>query len=299
MKLRHLACVALFVCDAASAQTLIQVPPGGKLEMVKPSKTDPQIQRYDDPHFVITSGKVAADAPLFVFMPGTHGKPAYVTTILAAAAAEGNRSIGLSYDDTPAVVATCRDDPDPKCAEDFRAERIFGGDPSKTIDNTDAESVQNRLAKLLQFLDARHPDAGWDGYLDHGQPRWERVIVSGISQGAGMAAYIGKKKRVDRVVLFSGPWDFYAKGKKAVLSPWLAAGSATPAERWYAAYHRREPAAVLITHSLRLLKVPSDHIRELDADPASGSKDPLAFHGDAIRNPAYAEDWKFLFGKAG
>jgi hypothetical protein len=298
MSLRRFVFVALLSFAAgAHAQRLIEVPPGGHLEMVKPSHTDRAIRRYDEPHFVIVGPHLSADAPLFVFMPGTHGKPANVTTILSIAAQRGYRAIGLSYDDTPAVIETCMDDPDPDCAEDFRAERVFGGDASKTIDNTDAESVQNRLAKLLEDLQAQHPDAGWDRYLNGHDPRWERVIVSGISQGAGMAAYIGKQKRVDRVVLFSGPWDFYGK-KKRRLSPWLAGKSATPPDRWYAAYHQREAAAPLIAQSLSLLKVPADHICTFDAAPASGKKDPLAYHGDGIRNPAYASDWKFLLGSA-
>jgi hypothetical protein len=63
-----------------------------------------------------------------------------------------------------------------------------------------------------------------------------------------MAAYIAQRTTVARGVLFSSPWDSY--GPRRTLAPWVTRGvGATPADRWYGAYHRREATAELIARS--------------------------------------------------
>ncbi len=88
-----------------------------------------------------------------------------------------------------------------------------------------------RLVKLLQYLDVQHPDEHWGDYLIGGEPNWSRIVISGHSQGAGMAAYIAKRKAVARVVLFSSPWDYVKSSRQP--APWLSETSATPPERWF------------------------------------------------------------------
>ena len=53
-----------------------------------------------------------------------------------------------------------------------------------------AESIVARLVAALRALDRQAPREGWGAYLDGDQPRWDRILVSGLSQGAGMAAFI-------------------------------------------------------------------------------------------------------------
>jgi hypothetical protein len=187
---------------------------------------------------------LSTHAPLAVFMPGTGGKPANTARLLHVVASQGYRVIGLEYDDEPAVVEVCPRSPFPRCSEDFRQRRIFGEGPVAFADNPPAESIVNRLVKLLQYLGQQYPGDGWEGYLSNGAPDWSQIVVSGLSQGAGMAAYIAKREPVARVVLFSSPWDF--QGRDRTLAPWLAEPSATPPERWFAEYHEHEDTAALI-----------------------------------------------------
>lgn len=74
------------------------------------------------------------------------------------------------------------------------------------MSNPLAESAVSRLTAVIRYLDRRHPKLGWAGHLTPGdRPLWPRIVVSGLSQGAGMAAFIAKRFPVNRVVLFSSP----------------------------------------------------------------------------------------------
>jgi hypothetical protein len=84
----------------------------------------------------------------------------------------------------------------------------------------------------LAHLDAAQSSYGWDAYLAGDVPRWERIIVSGHSQGAGHAAFISTQRRVARVVMFGGGPDRSA----GQLASWVAPG-ATPGSRYFGFVH--------------------------------------------------------------
>jgi predicted esterase len=278
--------------------------PGRVIECIKPSATDPAIRRFDAEHYVLFNTETRPDAELLVFLPGTGGEPPGPLALLRAAADAGYRVISLAYNDTPAVAVYCPRQPDPACSERFRRMRVYGdGTVDRSIDNTRAESIVNRLVKLLQYLDAREPQRKWGGYLDNGALNFSRIVFAGQSQGAGMAAFIAKAHAVARVILFSSPWDFtVSNGSVRSLAPWISKPPmATPPARWYGAYHQRENTADLIAKAYAALRIPPDHIRvfSLDLPPqrqqgAGGNP----FHSEGIRNPAYAADRTFLLGRS-
>jgi hypothetical protein len=120
-----------------------------------------------------------------------------------------------------------------------------------------------------------------------------------------MAAYIAKKTTVARVVLFSSPWDFYGRFRE--LAPWIAGGSgATPVDRWFAAYHEKEPTADLIVRAYRALRIPAGQIRKFTLEPAMAPGGRTPYHPSGVANaatprlpdgtPAYIGDWRFLLG---
>jgi hypothetical protein len=271
---------------------------------VTPRETDPAIGRFNNPHYVVFDPRVAP-ADLLLFMPGSGGNPANVSGFLNVAALQGYRAVSLSYNDLPAVVALCPRDPDPACSAKVRQKRIFGDDVTRTIDDKPAESIVNRLVKLLVTLDRDHPSEGWSQYLADGAPKWERIAVTGHSQGAGMAAYIAQRRRVARVVLFSSPWDFFGRSRQ--LAPWILTGpGVTPADSWFGAYHRKENTADLIARAYRALKIPERNIRVFTLEPSRVvGENP--YHLSMVGNgttprkddaPAYADDWRFLIGTA-
>jgi hypothetical protein len=271
---------------------------------VLPQDTDPAIGRFNTPHYVVFDRTSASSAGLLLFMTGTGASPPSVSDFLGLAAAQGYRAVSLAYNDVPAIVGVCAQDPDLGCSAKVRAKRIFGDDLTRQVDDTPAESIVNRLVKLLATLDRDHPSEGWGDYLDRGAPRWERIAVGGHSQGAGMAAFIAQKKRVARVILFSSPWDFY--GRERQLAPWILTGSgATPADAWFGSYHRKENTAALIARAYKALGIPEKHIRVLTSEPSRAVGDN-PYHLSVVANgttprdgsgsPSYADDWRFLLG---
>lgn len=267
------------------------------VQEIRPSDADPSISRFDEPNYVVFEDDVAPAAPLVVFMPGTDGRPANASRLLGVVAHLGYRVIGLEYNDDPAVVQVCPQNASPECSGNFRQRRIFGGEVKSVVENTQSETIVNRLVTLLQYLDAHDAAAGWGRYLEDGAPRWSQIVVSGLSQGAGMAAYIAKQKSVARVVLFSSPWDFQRASRR--LAPWLLTPSATAPELWYAEYHRRENTAAMIKQAYQVLGIPPDHIRVFDLDLPAGYKvhSDNPYHGSTIRVPGYEPEWEFLFGR--
>ena len=266
---------------------------------IVPSEIDPAVKDFNDPNVVIFDPAAPPTRPLAIFMSGTRGKPEKATGLLNVIAEQGYRVIGLEYDDVPAVQKICPQNPDPACAEAFRAMRVYGkAATASPVDNPQAEAVVTRLTALLTALDKRYPAEGWGGYLKDGAPDWSRMVVCGLSQGAGMAAFIAKRQPVFRAVLFSSPWDF--TGPDRTPSPWLSQPSATPPERWYAEYHKREKTADAIQKAYAALAIPADHILVFDrdlqsADPPKG-RNP--FHPSTIRDLGYAPQWRQMFGSA-
>lgn len=262
-----------------------------------PSETDPAIRRFNEAHVVILDPVATASAQLVVFMPGTKGRPRNAIDLLRVVAHQGYRAIGLEYDDEPAVVLVCPNNPNETCSEDFRRGRIYGDDAKSVASTPRAETIVNRLVKLLIYLDQRFPDAHWSNYFGNGEPVWSTMVVSGLSQGAGMAAFIAKEKPVARVVLFSSPWDY--SDRTHSLAPWIGAQSVTPPDRWFAEYHAKENTAPQIALAYKLLRIPPDHVLifNLEIPPAmrsTGHGNP--FHGSTIRLLDYEPEWRILFG---
>jgi len=249
----------------------------------------------------------AARAELLVFFPGTLGTPMGGWPFMEAGVNDGYRVIGLQYDNGISVPQMCGKNPDVTCSDRFREKRIFGDGESSEIDDLPAESVVNRLTKLLQYLDAHHHDQGWGQYLHNGEPDWARIAVSGHSQGGGVAAYIAKKEEVARVIDLSGAWDRVEETKE--FAPWVTSKSATPMDRWYGAYHEKESRADAMKVAYAAIGIPPSHIRVLTLPPNPENKmDPKSdvYHVsmvapgvtplDANGNPAYEADWAFMLG---
>jgi hypothetical protein len=285
---------------AALSLALAPLPAAAEDMLVRqivPSQADPGVKAFDDPGIAVSKKALPADAPLAIFLAGTGGKPMNTGRLLEVIAGQGYRALGLAYDDTPAVVQVCPRDPNADCSANFRAMRIYGSGPGAPgVSNPPAEAIVARLVAALRALDHSAPGEGWGGYLDGDQPRWDRIVVSGLSQGAGMAAFIAKQHAVRRVVLFSSPWDFTLPGRK--LAPWIAGPSATPPVRWWAEYNKRELTADLLAQSYQVLNIPADHVLVFDKpmSPELHPSGPNPYHGTTVRDPQYIPQWRELYG---
>lgn len=288
---------ALAMSPAAAQNEACQSNERFVVYCVKPSVTNPRIARFDDPHYVTyLRGTANEERPLLVFMPGTNGKPPGSLPLLRTAAESGYRVISLEYNDDTSIAVFCPAHREVRaCSARFREMRLYGRtslDPS--IDNTRAESIVERLMALLRWLDREHPGENWSRYYDASGIRWDRLALAGQSQGAGMAAFLGKQKVVGRIILFSSPWDFIKRPNgERILAGWLSWPARTPPERWYAGYNRREDTAALLQRAYATLNIPPDHIRvfsEVLPDPRGENP----YHGQGVHNPVYRPDWIFF-----
>jgi hypothetical protein len=103
------------------------------------------------------------------------------------------------------------------------------------VDSTN--SIQNRLLKALQYLHNTYPTRGWGQYFSGNVVLWSKVIVSGHSQGSGMAAMLAKTRATDRCIIFAG-MDWWVAGNRPY--NWMSTAPQTPVDRWYLFAHERD-----------------------------------------------------------
>jgi len=308
---------------AAFASVTIAAP---ELRFVKPQATDPRIRDVDLPnadgharqHVVVVDREAEASSSptLFVFLPGTGGPPTQYLELLGTAAETCGRAIGLVYDSWPSVNGITTGDPDPTLPERIRRERLFGEDlVEQGIDVDKPNSVLHRLEALLEWLADEDPQAGWERFLDErGGVRWDRIVASGHSQGAGHAAYLSKRFPLAGVVMFAGPGDFVQDLGPA---PWLFLPSIVAPARMSGLVHVDDPASAgfFFTQSLLGIEGPveiadgrtADELergrrastRELDhANAHSAVAVDEFLPRDERGVPLYREAWRFMIERA-
>lgn len=211
--------------------------------VIAPKTTDPMITTAFEDHYALVNTSVAPESDLFVFMPGSRGKPADTKLIMQQAASLGFRTIGLMYPNAFPLYSLCSAaNPDPNCHEKVRREIVTGDDASELISVSRADSIESRLVKLLQYLAATYPMEGWGAWLVGGEPNWRRIRLSGWSQGGGHAAFIGKTRELAGAISFSAPQDWDLRLNRP--AAWIGAPGVTPASRHYGFSHMRDATAL-------------------------------------------------------
>jgi hypothetical protein len=210
-----------------------------------PSASEPGIDTFLDPHCVWVNSSQKNDPRLWVFLPSAAAKPADFKLIAREVARLGYHVINLMYPNRDTIVKICNPLPDREnCYEDIRLQTLDGASPPRpqypgqTTQVNLANSVNNRLDKLLQYLAVNYPDEGWKDFEKQGAPEWSRITIAGHSQGGGNAALIGKLHHVARVVMISSPPDGCVD-TACLPARWVANG-ATPSSHYYGLAHQKE-----------------------------------------------------------
>ena len=148
----------------------------------------------------------------------------------------GFHVIGLDYPNWPTVDRACRDFAEAAvdCYLAVRARRLWGGG---SIAEANAGIPQFRA--LLEQLASPGAEntTDWQQYWNSTtfEPEWSKIVVSGHSQGSGMALLIGKKLGpVAGVVMLSGGTDDSGR------APWLVHNpdeDRTPVDRIHGFFH--------------------------------------------------------------
>ncbi len=204
-------------------------------DSVQPRTTDNNIETgaYNLRHYMATSNAPSKNT-LVVFLPGTNRAPSSYLYMLEQIALLGYHVIGLMYKTDPAINPICRPTDDVTCHWRARMETIDGTDRHPNVSVNVPNSVINRLEKVLQYLNTIHPSGGWNQYYSGGLLQWNKIIVSGHSQGASLSGILGKEFPVKRVVMWS-VIDFLDSGN---IPDWV--NNTTNHEKYYAFIHPKD-----------------------------------------------------------
>lgn len=206
--------------DPASGEcVLTQALKGGTLAAINAVCTDSAITALGSKRHVVMVPS-EANGLLWLHLGGSGGKPANTTKLGTAAMDSGYRYISLAYTNEPSIAdrCTCPEGPRPiECEELARAEVLTGEDISPWLEMESDESIEHRLKALLLYLATQDTKGGWDQYLTpEGEIKWNRLAVSGFSQGGGMAGMIARDHGVNRALYFS---KGAGSGLKAMIEP--------------------------------------------------------------------------------
>ena len=174
-----------------------------------------------------------------LFLPGTGGAPRNYKAFLQTASSLGYHGVGLSYVNGESMASYCGDAESGGCFEAARREVIDGVNRIAELNVDRANSIENRFARLLQYLVESRPGQNWQLFLGEDQTtvEWSRIVVAGHSQGGGHAGVMAMQREVARVLMFAST-DWWNVERRP--ADWMMANTATPKERYFALGHQRD-----------------------------------------------------------
>jgi Secretion system C-terminal sorting domain len=291
MKKIYFQAICLFFVTYLKAQTAVTIVP---------SLTDATITTNLDAHYTYTPSGVAKNK-LVLFLPGTGAVPMNYSLFERTCATLGFHSIGLTYPNDVTINGTdvCGSSTDTSCYRKARLEVLTGQDLTTKLDINRANSIENRLIKLLKYLNTQSPTQGWGQYLNGDNIIWSKIITAGHSQGAGHAAFIAKTYKVDRALMFA--WADWSTNYNTA-APWVSASGATPTEGYFAFIHPKDGfvqyATATTTWNLlglttfgKIISVDTaagnfrgTHTLVTNQEPAFGSPSALSYHNMSVAN---------------
>ena len=141
------------------------------------------------------------------------------SNIYTAAIAAGDHALGVAYRSNLVIGAPNACGGNDACFLPTRMAIVTGlpqGPASAVRDIKPTESIYSRTALALTYLVAAQPSAGWQQYIvagvdpvanPAGAVRWDKVIVTGHSQGGGHTLLLAKLQSVARLVTLASPCD--------------------------------------------------------------------------------------------
>lgn len=194
-----------------------------------PASTDRCISERLDSHLAQRAVTVAPKGRLFVFLPGGGAGATDYRLIGAQAARSGYHALGITYPNASPVSTLCNGRP-ASCYGDTRRTILTGRSVSPAISVSRANSIENRVIRLLQFMQVTDPDGAWNQFLvGDTAVRWSAVSVAGHAQGGADALFIAQRHEVLRATTYASFGDALPSGQN--VAPWLTQPFATPMSR--------------------------------------------------------------------
>ncbi|HEX8108225.1 MAG TPA: hypothetical protein VF516_10885, partial [Kofleriaceae bacterium] len=274
---------------------------------VLPETTDPGIRAADAKgrkaeHQIYMPAKGEGNGRLLVYFPGSGGEPEGATAIYETAARRGYHVIGLVYVNDHSIDEMCKQDV--SCPGKVLHENLDGKDRTPVLQVDRANSIENRLVKLLSWLEHNHPEGKWGRYLTAKHNlRWRLIAAMGHSQGGATAAYIGKVRKLGRVAMLSAPSAGFVDATGKVHSAtWVKGSFRTDHQRYFLFASTKDPRYPRIEADSAAIGVPGPLTSVDGAKPPYGRSHRLTTSVDA-KNPhnsvleaAFAPVWRTLIG---
>lgn len=291
--------------DSSVAVAVGAAPSGFVERQLVASATAAGISDAFGSHIVVSPAGLGVGR-LFVHLQGTGGKPANSLLVLRQAGTRGLHAIGLAYPNVPSVDSLCSASSDAACYEKVRLEIIDGTDRTPLVAVSRADSIENRLIAALATLASHYPADGWAQYLVAGVPKWDRIVISGHSQGGGHAALMARDRTMARVCMFASPKDTSSFFNAP--AAWQTMAHVTPTDRYYGFNHQQDSQATTLRNwaALGLAGLGAAVDVDVSASPFAGSHQLTtnavpaiagAFHGSVVvdRNTPLGADGTPLF----
>ncbi len=204
-----------------------------------PSATNPAISQFNSNHYAVVDPALTSRGRLVLFLPGTGATPFLYREFSNNAASLGFHVLALMYPNGSAINSLCAQNApfDAEAAGNARREVIDGVDRVGFLSVDNVNCIESRLLKALQYLHTTYPAQGWGQYYSVDGVAWSKLVVSGHSQGAGMAAMLAKTRGTDRCIMFTD-MDWWVAGGRPY--NWMSAPPLTPVDRWYFFAHERD-----------------------------------------------------------
>lgn len=146
---------------------------------------------------------------LFVFIPGTTAGPDDYKLILQVGARAGYHTLGIAYSNLFPVEFYAAGATEDGVVENILEEYLTGDNTSSRVSIGQPNGFENRIIKMLQYLNTNYPAEGWGQYINgNNELRWEMISASGHSQGSDHSMYMSRKRNLLRAGLFAGPGSF-------------------------------------------------------------------------------------------
>jgi len=208
MKIYKLLLLFLFLSPPTLTYAQTCNPDSLQITQTRAKDTDPNISWELNKHYSFYNPTCVSNNTLLLHLVGSFDNPKNSLLFPSAAANNGFHVVSLKYENGTTAQTTCNNSTDTNCYLNFRKEILEGIDYSPDITVDFAHSVENRLVKLLQYLQAQNPNQGWGAYLNGSTILWNKMMVSGHSQGGGHAGVIALTHPVKRVIMFASPNDY-------------------------------------------------------------------------------------------
>ncbi len=281
------------------------VPP--VLHTFDPALADTSITAFRSPTYAYTPIS-PTNGSLLVFLPGQQAVPGVYTTFgQFAAATAGYHVLNLDYPNQTAPSEICNNDP--TCDGNVLLQKWNGTPGNDHV--TPGNSIENRITKELEYLDATYPTEGWNQFLVSGEVQWWNVTFAGHSLGSWEVGYIATILQVKRAIMFAGPEDADVANGAPIASDWLSTYSRTPAYKKFIFVHVQDPNYPVVQIDVTAMgldtlgpwtsvdgaSIPFGGSHELTTDvPSSDPHHAVVFDGaiplDANGNPVFANAWK-------